>query len=134
MRDIRSDLKDRINGAERDIKELKRALDEAYGRHKSYSFLLDQEERLWSGSPSLSEASIPGNGKDSEDSPLTRLLMGALTDGNAWHASQLIEYLHESKYPFGDKSPARVVHFALVGLNKAERIRPGKEKGWWHIT
>jgi hypothetical protein len=64
---------------------------------------------------------------------LGSLMRGLLGDGSKQLTQELAKLAVSKGHPFGDKSPGRSVHFALVGLERAGQVKRD-ETGRWFLT
>ena len=129
MRDIRVDLTERLNalGGEREkLKVRMAALDHKEALIRA---ILQQEEDRLRRAQAGSEppSSNPGeNGKYA--SPIARFVLSAFHRQNPVSLRQLRDAGVRERVPFGDKSPGRVIHFLLIGMEKnglVERLGRG---------
>ncbi len=130
MRDIRSDLMDRLKALSAERTRLQVDLDELKHREILLRALLEDEEDYWSKSqPSLFEVAAEGNGEP-ERTEVSRFLLEALSDAGEHSLSDLKELAENAGVDFGEKSPGRVLHFALLGMAQNELVEM-VSKGVW---
>ena len=131
MRDIRDDLKERLNSIERERQVFQRGLGILDDREKVVRSLLKVEERVWS----KQQVSLPGleaNGEQQRRqaaTPLGEFLMESLADGQHRTLKMLEMMALDKGWDFGDKSAGRVIHFALVGMQVNQMVK--RANGMW---
>jgi hypothetical protein len=76
---------------------------------------------------------VPGNHDLRPAHTLGSLMRGLLGDGSKQLTQELAKLAVSKGHPFGDKSPGRSVHFALVGLERAGQVKRD-ETGRWFLT
>jgi hypothetical protein len=123
-RDITRDLQLRLDELENQKQDLEKRLDEVNRLFSSYRLLLEHESHRWTQLtlPDLDKALQPAQTK------LSQTLLDLLSDRQDWPLHKLVDGILQTGYNFGDKSPGRVVHYALVGMrqhNLVERVSDG---------
>ena len=130
MRDIRQDLRERLEHLEKELEEASARIDVLQGRRNHLQTLLDAENDEWDPlsvqRPSFrrlrrkaqSDSDEPDEPPINGSSVLASILRSVLADGEDHHLDHMVEAARNRGFPFGDKSPGRVVHFALVGMKK----------------
>ncbi len=157
MRDIRSDLQERLDAVTRDREDLRQRLAELEAVEASINALLLRESAQFSartngngnGTPvaglnlSASDAAFYEGGTD-----LARLLLQTLRrSGKAMPLEDLKDAAERAGLDFGAKAPGRVIHWALVGMAQSGsvekigemwQIKPeaqsGQQKGVTEVT
>jgi hypothetical protein len=134
-RDIRRDLRDRRDSIKKQREEYKLRLSELDQAEASVNALLEYEEQQWGGKPnralvltSPNEAPAEGNGFGR--TPLSQLILGTLKDSNrALGLDDFKKHAEAIGFDFGEKSPGRTLHWALVGLAENDHlVVSGKKK------
>lgn len=125
MRDIRPDLRERKQAIRNERAQLAARGLVLDAEETALDALMQVEDERWKG---LSAPQVEGPPREDEPivdlsrSPLGDLVMDVLADGRPRSMHDLAQIAKNRGYPFGEKSPGRVVHFALVSLSKANRI------------
>jgi len=128
MRDIRDDLKERIASISKEREELQARLQTVASQESALMSLLAEENARWNGlEPKLFDPPSSRNGHKLK--PLGRLLLELLTDGATWTTDRLARAAIDRKFPFGEKSANRAVHFGCVGLKKNQLVEQTRS-GW----
>jgi hypothetical protein len=139
MRDIRSDLQERIEDIARQRTEIQKrlfALDES---EKNIRALLEAEEMRCTAER---EASLPlfnveaeeesNNGKYS--SPVARFVISFLQHENGDASLEMLKRAAAKEgIPFGGKNPGRVLHFLLTGMHQNGLVERS-ESGRWRLV
>lgn len=73
---------------------------------------------------------IPTNGHDDGSTPLSAFLRRKLSDGRGYSVTDLGAAAFKEGLIEGDKSPGRVVHFALLALEQHGIVRRKADKTW----
>lgn len=138
MRDIRNDLLERLKQMQAQRSILEAQVAELIEREAHLNALLQAEEesvKAGESMGSLITASTRSNG--SYSTPLGQFVLGAFQKQSRCSLRQLKEAAKHSGIDFGDKSPGRVIHFLLLGMEQngiVERLRDGtwqlKERVW----
>lgn len=132
MRDIRDDLRERVAVLEKEQKELEKRLEAVQAQREALRSLLEDEEARWRQFQSSGPQEAPshfGNGHPVGLNPLAGLVYNLLSDGDVWLPSQLTSAAIRRDFPFGQKSPGRVVHAACLSLLR-EGLAEQAEGGW----
>lgn len=142
MRDIRPDLRERVEELDSEIRMLTTRLDALRQTRAGYLELLDAEELRWLNTvtPSLSSRNNGRAGavlvrtepKRGERSVLSRLIFEALADGKPHSEQEVILRAFQEQYDFAGRSAQPVVHFAMNGLG-ANRQLVRVDKGVWRL-
>lgn len=124
-RDIRQDLRERIElaTAERDGKHRELA---ALDNHiQNLQTVLSKEESAWGTSllvpPSLLHPAVH---------PLRDILMDLLQDGGIWSGAMLARYAVKQGYNFGTASPGRATHSTLISMARNLQVLSVGEGKW----
>lgn len=131
MRDIRAYLQERLDDLDRERAELLSQIKALEAHRTLVEALLQSEEERFGNLETP-----PNRGTSalvSEIRPMRNvsgLMRKFLADGNQLTTQQLTELAVSSGYRFGDKSPRRSVHFALVGLEKGGLVKHGEAGDW----
>ena len=137
MRDIRSDLQERLKSVSAERDHLKERLDALTSVESSLRGLLREESTRWESiqKPLFDSSNRRGashaNRNGRNPTPLSNLLDKLLDDGKVHTTDELVEKVIESGLPVVEnKSPKRVVRFGLLGKRKAGSVRM-VAKGMW---
>ena len=85
--------------------------------------------RAWLLEEQPVQATLAIVGGANGSTPLSTLLRNALSDGKP-HTNPELARLASARGLVGEKSPGRVVHFALVGLQKHNYVKRNDEGAW----
>lgn len=127
MRDIQADLHERIQAVDRDIGRLKAALKQQEEKKTVLSAMLKQEQE------SKIDKSLPavaGNGHYT--SPAAQFIFAAFQKQNPCELRQLRDAAIRQGIDFEGKTPGRVLHFLLVGMEKNGLV-DHLEDGRWSL-
>jgi hypothetical protein len=132
MRDIRSDLRERLGSIEQDRERLKasiqRQLEELDQMEIGVKALLDQEERRFAAS----NGSGNGHAADDGTTPLARLIISLLKNSpRPLTVDEFKTAAATARFDFGEKSPGRVIHWGLVGMQQGGIVE--KKGGRWQL-
>jgi len=140
VRDIRPDLKERLEALAAEREEHKRALARVDEREAVVKGLLAEEEERWEKvQPALFENGDSGNHRREAQlvvgrTPLARFLVGALGDGRPHRLAEIVRLATDTHFDFGTKNPGRSIHFALIGLQENDFVRRLEDGTWqWRI-
>jgi hypothetical protein len=135
MRDIRSDLRERLDDIERQRTALISKLDDLDAQRATVGALLHAEQERFGNveTPTDSGTIVVLSGDLPPAHTLGNLMRGVLGDGSKRSTQELAKLAVSKGHPFGDKSPGRSVHFALVGLERAGQVERD-EAGCWFLT
>jgi hypothetical protein len=86
--------------------------------------------RAWLAEEQPSQANLQIEGGHNGATPLSSLLRSVLSDGKPHTNPELAKIVSAKGLIEGDKSPGRVVHFALVGLQKHDYVKRDDEGAW----
>jgi hypothetical protein len=132
MRDIRNDLLERLAHAQKQLTEAERNVVKYKTVCENLRNLLAAEDQGWAG-VDQQPLSLNGNSPSTEtDSPLANILRSHLADGKKHHLDELVKAAKQRNYPFGDKAPGRVIHFALIGMKSGGSVDQIGD-GYWKI-
>lgn len=130
MRDIRKDLKERIDNLDSQKEHFRLRLKKLEEKEGALQTLLEQEEADWQArQPTLLDfggASAPVKTR----SELGKFILTALADGNPHRIDDLIIAVQRQNIPIKGKYPRRAVHFSLVGM-KQNNLVEMVESGVW---
>lgn len=132
MRDIRSDLRERLEDLERQRAALISELKELDNQRTIVGATLQLEQERFDNveTPKTTVAALSEPGAVHT---LGSFMRGLLGDGSKQSTQELSKLAVSKGHPFGDKSPGRSVHFALVGLERAGQVERD-EDGRWFLT
>src|ERR1700686_730000 len=111
MRDIRKDLRERLETVTTERGKLELKLASLQATEAGIKALLRQEEEHFAGlSPNL----FPDGGAG-----LAQLIVHAMkTKSRPLDLQEIKDEIAKTPYDFGEKAPGRAIHFALVGLDQ----------------
>jgi hypothetical protein len=134
MRDIRSDLRERLDDLERQRVALVSKLEDLDAQRATVGALLHAEqERFGNVETTTDDGTIVVLSDLRPTHTLGSLMRGLLGDGSQRSTQELAELAVSKGHPFGAKKPGRSVHFALVGLERAGQVERG-EGGRWRLA
>ena len=121
-------MKERIASISKEREDLQGRLESVAKQESALKSLLADENARWNGL----EAKLfdPPNTNGHKLTPLGHLLLDLLMDGNTWSTDKLARAAVERKFPFGEKSPNRVVHFGCIGLKSHKLVIQQLGGGW----
>lgn len=134
MRNITGDLEERLVDVEAERSRLQRQLDALAGRESILRSMLETElTRLGQQQQMLPQAYVyEGNGHGPADSNYGKygnFLIQSLDQGER-DLAYLKRLASDMQIDFGDKSPGRALHFALVGLQRRGLIKRTVDDSW----
>lgn len=118
MRDIRNDLKERLESLARQREQLQAQLSEVDQTESGVKSLLRQEEQRYGALVLTSPDEDHANGNGFGRTPLSQLILETFkqkTD-RPLMLSDFKKQAERVGFDFGEKSPGRTLHWALVGL------------------
>lgn len=133
MRDIRPDLQERLTAVEKALKDIAEKYKLYTAEREAMRSALAAENQRWSGVSSQSDQ--PGNGNAPDEATgtaLSLILKEQLSDHKRHHLSDLSAAATSRGYPFGEKKPGRVVHFALLAMREAHGVEQVGD-GFWRL-
>ena len=140
MRDIRDDLRERLETIAAEKRRLQDQVTSLDRQEASVKVLLADEDNRWSGvQPKLFLPTRGGNGRiqhaaapELTGTPLSQMIREILSDGVGRTARGIGEIVKQRGFPFGEKHPSRVVHFALLGMDQNKLVQ--SRKGVWTLA
>ena len=130
MKDIRKDLRERINDMRSRQERLQIQIKELNTRANMLEVLLDQEEREWrQKQPTLLDLGTDVSPVRTH-SELSRFLLNSLRDGNPHNTDELVALAENKGIPIKGKSPRRAIHFALVGMKQNNLVEMVRSRVW----
>jgi hypothetical protein len=129
MRDIRSDLQERLNVIAADREELQRRMTELAHIEDGIKALLQRESVQF-----VASVNDSGNGIHAATggTELARLVLQTLRQANKpLHLDEIKDAAEAAEFDFGEKSPGRVLHWAMVGMAQGGSVE--KVNGKWQI-
>ena len=128
MRDIRKDIRERIEAIQSYQEHLRFRLTELDKRAAALEDFLKQEEIEWKAKQQPTLFSLGETSREVKlRSELSRFLLDVLKDGNPHSTVELADLAVNRGVPIKGKSPLRAIHFSLVGMknnNLVERVEP----------
>jgi len=135
MRDIRSDLSERLEGIKKERAAIEARLAFLKETEDLVTTVLKREEDAWSTQQPLKfepEETQRSNGK--YDSPLAKLVLETLKEsGGVCTLDDLKKAAFKNRIGFGDKKPGRSIHFLLVGMEQNKLVE-GLGEGRWKLV
>ena len=127
-RDITRDLQLRLDELDNQRQDLEKRLDEVNRLSSSYRLLLEHESHRWTQLPlpDLEKALQPAQTR------LSQTLLNLLSNRQDWPLHKLVDGILQTGYDFKNKSPGRVVHYALVGMRQHNLVEKVSD-GVWRI-
>ena len=120
MRDIRDDLRERLDAIHAEQEGYRQKLGALEAQKKLLTTLLEAEERRWDAVDEVKK-----------QFDLSNAICDIMSDGGEWFGGTVAEVLLKRGYDFGTGKPGRVVHFTLLGMarrNLVESIGDGRWK------
>jgi hypothetical protein len=141
VRDIRPDLQERIDEIDREMARLEASVVLLRSARQRYRDMLNEENARWQtvsgnggSTPNGSSINAQGDPRPQEDpkgrTPLARLVLEVLSDGEVHTERDVMEQAVARKYPFGEKNPLNVVHFAMIGMGQNKTIHNAGKAAW----
>jgi hypothetical protein len=134
MRDIRPDLKERLEGLEAESEEHKFAIIRIDQQKIGIKALLAAEDARWkSVQPALFQNghALPEDEGHQGQTPLAQFLQQALRDRRPQELKELVLRAIQEQINFEGKNPGRTLHFALVGLQQHGYVERDDRTGAW---
>ena len=134
MKDLKDELAQRLQKVRDERKQLTDRLNRLVQLEQAIDLLINEED-FSTGTGQLSplpvKAIIGPNVIGRTE--LSRLIVKALADGKPRSLTDLVQLAKNENFNFFDKSPKRVLHFALVGLQYNGYARM-LERSIWQLT
>ena len=135
MRDIRPDIQERIDEIDREVVRVEASLLLLRDSREQYAALLREENERWSklaGNETsiLNGISANANGRRDPRTPLARLVLEVLSDGEVHSEREVMDWALKGNYPFGEKHPLKSVHFAMTGMGQTGTIESAGKAQW----
>lgn len=136
MLDIRPELRERLKRNQDRREKLRQELAELDANDEGLRTVLESETAIWNKlSPPqlvLPQPDMPVIGNDGGSNGVGSLpeLLQELLTGRPQTMEELKIELNRREYPFGEKSPGRVVNFALVNLQNHGVARKREDDNW----
>ena len=125
MKNITTDLEERLEEVADERSRLQRQLDALADRETTLKSLLETEANRWGQQHRLPEE-FQGNG---HGSLYGNFVLQALKQGER-DLESLKRLALDMQLEFGNKSPGRAIHFALVGLQRRGLIDRTDDDNW----
>lgn len=137
-------MRERLEAVCAESEALTRRLADLQNQEVNLRVLLKEEDDRWTKSHFYSALTGPPNGHivtklthvnrtrsmNRRRSPLAMMLVELLSDGWPWPVAKLAEAMKGRGFDFGDKSPRRVVHFALIGMRQSKIVDRQADGEW----
>jgi hypothetical protein len=127
MKDIRPDLRERLERLHQERAIVEMQLEELTAREASLQLLLQEEDERMSVPAEQMHLAEQRNSRSS--SPLAQFLLKAFSRQPECTLRELKDAALKQGIRFGDKNAGRAIHFALVGMARhglVQRQRDGK--------
>jgi hypothetical protein len=136
MRDIRDDLKERLQDIERQRSEIQKRLIDLKEMEERLSALLEAENLRYEAErqtdlPLFEPEPMAENSNGKWDSVIARFVIESLDEHKGCDLQMLKRLAAKRGIPFGHKSPGRVLHFLLVGMQDNGVVT--KEDDVWRL-
>ena len=135
MRDIRADIKERLDAVASSRERLAEQLRELEVDEAALRSFLEAENARWHNKePELFRVGkrLEPRPLDETVSPVTKFLLDTLGDGTPWSLTRLKDHASNKGVVFGGDSPGRVLHGGLLGLKKRGVVAM-IESGIWRL-
>ena len=119
MKDLRKEIKERLDEIEPQRVSLQKRLDSLAMKEKSLKVLLESEVERWTEQLSLEFAS--GTGDKGRHSPLYSFILTTLAEG-AKRKDEILSAALKAKVPITSKRTKVAVHFTLLGMANAQVV------------
>jgi hypothetical protein len=139
MRDIRSDLQERLSEIAKALERLEKALAALDAEETMTNSLLHREEERWAlaeRGPDVAPLFPPSTPRQYQDdgrysSPIARFVLRTLAEKGPLDLWDLKIEARRSGIAFGRKNPGRSLHFLLMGMQQTGRV--DKDGGKWRL-
>ena len=129
LRDIRSDLQERLALVSKERADLEQRKSEIDQLEAGIRALLQHENQGFVPSANGHAPNPPSNNGGTD---LARFLLDTLRDsGGPLSLDELKDAAEAAKFDFGEKRPGRVLHWALVGMAQSDGVEKVDDK--WRI-
>ena len=133
MRDIRSDIKERLDAAIEERERINKRLQDLQDQEESLRDLLEAENERWhSREPSLFPTVRHRERRVLLEPPVAQFLLDTMADGTAWSLARLKNHAEKGGVLLGNVAPGRVLHGGLLGLKKRGLVEI-VESGVWRL-
>lgn len=129
MRDIRLDLRERLEEISVERERLEKRLAELMQKEDGVKRLFDEEDKRWGTQPPLDLFALKAaNGR--KHTPLGNFILEALSDDNIWTTEQVAQAALEQGLLRGSRHPNKAAHAALAGMTKNGYVEWVSTKHW----
>jgi len=133
MRDIRRDLKERLESIAQQRSELQGTIDQLIQAENGVKALLREEERRFAASSPPAFTAIMESDSGNGYGAIKQFLLAAFNEKNRPLDKEELKEMAKHTLDFENKSPGRVLHFALVGMQSSGLVHRLKD-GRWELT
>lgn len=137
MRDIRADLQERLTHVEKELRTIEAKFNNLQSLRETLRVMVAAEAEKWDGLGAQKGLFTNGNGAtheaESHATPLSAILQEVMSDRKKVHLKDIAEAVVKHGYPFGEKKPGRVLHFALLGMKSGGLVERLGE-GYWKLN
>ncbi|SRR5216684_7545752 len=119
MRDIRQDLRERLNEIMTQEQKLREQLVALQEQNEHLTAMLEKEQLRW---PQNGPEPKPDAGSQQNPGELSDIIRELLRSGEPWNNWQLTQAALKRGYKFGERQPGRVLHFTLLGMFKGGEV------------
>ena len=120
VRDIREDLRDRLNAIQEDQDRHRLKISELEAQKKILTTLLEEENRLWGAAADTVKKQFD----------LCDAITDIMSDGGEWFGGTVTEVLLKRGFQFGSSKAGRVVHFTLLGMARRDLVESVGDGRW----
>jgi hypothetical protein len=135
MRDIRQDLRERLNAVITQQTKHQEAIASLENQRQLLADLLKDEQVRWEQSgQSQRELDLDGHQNGHQALELPELVGDIMSTDEKWYASQSATVATKRGYNFGDRRPGRAVHFTLLGMARRGEVENVGFGRWKKVT
>jgi hypothetical protein len=132
MRDIRQDLRERLDKLESERLELKTQLEQLSRREVTLKALLQEEDSRWATQVGLFPTEREPLLTNGDRTAYAKFLVQAMATHEPMTLDVLKDLAHQKGVEFDGKNPGRVLHFALLGMSQNGVVEM-VESGVWRL-
>ena len=126
MRDIRDDLRERVQEYEVEIALVEQRLNDLQNLRSHYVDMLEVEEQRWRTVNTAPNGTVQAHAPTEagrERTPLSKFILEILDDGQSHSEKEITETAIARQFPFGTKTPWKVIHFGMTGWGETANSR-----------
>jgi hypothetical protein len=134
VKNLRDELLERLERVRGEHGQLTQRLNRLIELEQAIDLLIREEDlRIQTTQLSLLPVKAVNGRKVIGRTELSRFIVRALADGKSRSLNELVDMAKNENISFDNKSPKRVLHFALVGLKRNNYART-PSKSVWQLT